>query len=262
MPALNRAGPALGHLDSRARENEIRVLLEVRSDKVDRQALAERWRELIGDPGDIEDMVMDYTINERGKPIALVLAANELADLQVVSRELRAVLETYPGVYNINDSLQSPREEIVLGLKPAAENLSVTLADLARQVREAFYGAEAQRIPRTKEDVRVMVRYPEEERLSVENLNAMRVRTPAGDEVPFDTVAEVSYEPGYLVIDRLDRKRTLEVTAEVPGAWPTRGRSSTTFCEIACPSGWSVFPVSVCAWMESCRRSQISSMPC
>ena len=60
-----------------------------------------------------------------------------------------------------------------------------------------------------------MVRYPEEERLSVENLSEMRVRTPAGDEVPFDTVAEVRYEPGYLVIDRLDRKRTLEVTAEV-----------------------------------------------
>ena len=60
-----------------------------------------------------------------------------------------------------------------------------------------------------------MVRYPERERLSVENLNDMRVRTPAGDEVPFATVAEVSYRPGYLAIDRLDRKRTLKVTADV-----------------------------------------------
>ena len=91
----------------------------------------------------------------------------------------------------VNNTLQSPREEIELGLKPAAENLSVTLAGLARQVREGFYGAEAQRIPRLKEDAKVMVRYPESERLSVDNLNDMRVRTPAGDEVPFDTVAEV-----------------------------------------------------------------------
>jgi multidrug efflux pump subunit AcrB len=60
-----------------------------------------------------------------------------------------------------------------------------------------------------------MVRYPEQERLSVESLSEMRVRTPAGDEVPFDTVAEVHYEPGYLTIDRLNRKRTLEVSAEV-----------------------------------------------
>ena len=87
-----------------------------------------------------------------------------------------------------------------------------------RQVREGFYGAEVQRIPRTREDVRVMVRYPESERLSVDNLNEMRVRTPAGGEVPFATVAEIDYEPGYLTIDRLNRKRTLEVSAEVvPG---------------------------------------------
>ena len=125
------------------------------------------------------------------------------------------MLKAYPGVYNVNDTLQAPREEIELGLKPAAENLSVTLGDLARQVRQAFYGAEAQRIPRTKEDVRVMVRYPEQERLSVDNLSEMRVRTPVGDEVPFDTVAQVSYQPGYLTIERLDRKRTLQVTAEV-----------------------------------------------
>jgi multidrug efflux pump subunit AcrB len=60
-----------------------------------------------------------------------------------------------------------------------------------------------------------MVRYPEEERLSVDSLSEMRVRTPAGDEVPFDTVAEVRYRPGYLTIERLDRKRTLEITADV-----------------------------------------------
>ena len=91
----------------------------------------------------------------------------------------------------------------------------MTLADLARQVRQAFYGAEAQRIPRIKEDVKVMVRYPESERVSVDNLSEMRVRTPAGQEVPFDTVAEVQYQPGYLTIDRLNRKRTLKITADV-----------------------------------------------
>ena len=103
-------------------------------------------------------------------------------------------------------------------MKPAAENLGITRADLARQVRRAFYGAEAQRIPRTKEDVKVMVRYPEHERTSVDSLNEMRIRTPDGREVPFEAVAEIRFVPGYQTIERLDRKRTLEVTAEVvPG---------------------------------------------
>ncbi|TXS94342.1 efflux RND transporter permease subunit [Parahaliea maris] len=206
---------AIGHIDSRANESSLKVVMETQSEGVDTAALARDWRDAIGELGPVEDFNMDYTINERGKPIRLVLAAPEVAALNAVSEELRQVLESYPGVFNVNDSLQAPRQEIVLDLKPAAENLGITLADLARQVREAFYGAEAQRIPRTKEDVRVMVRYPEEERLSVANLQELRVRTPAGAQVPFATVAEMRFEPGYMTIERLDRKRTLEVSADV-----------------------------------------------
>ncbi|MFO7550391.1 MAG: efflux RND transporter permease subunit [Haliea sp.] len=218
-PKLTVLGPAVGHIDSSGEANKIRVIIETISDDIDTRELADRWREAIGELPPVQDFQMDYTINEMGKPIRLVAAAASLDDLVAVAAEVRRVLETWPGVYNINDTLQDPQQEIVLGLKPAAENLGITLADLARQVREAFYGAEVQRIPRTREDVRVMVRYPEAERLSVDNLNEMRVRTPAGDEVPFATVAAISYEPGYLSIDRLDRKRTLEVSAEVvPGS--------------------------------------------
>lgn len=209
------SAPVVGHIDSRGRENSIVVVIETLSDHLDTREMAERWRELIGDLGPLEDFSLDYTINDRGKPIKLVFTAPSFESLESVAAEARGLLAAYDGIYNVNDSLQAPREEIVLGLKPAAENLSVTLAGLAQQVREAFYGAEAQRIPRTREDVRVMVRYPEEERISVDHLNELRIRTPAGDEVPFDTVAQVSFQPGYLTIDRLNRKRTVEVTAEV-----------------------------------------------
>jgi multidrug efflux pump subunit AcrB len=218
IPEYNRDEAAIRHISSQAKGNQLEVRVEVRSDDIDTRELVARWRELIGDPGEVEQFAMDYTINDRGMPITLVLASPSLDDLQAVSAEVRQVLESYPGVFNIRDSLQAPRDEIELGLRPAAENLSVTLAELGRQVRQAFYGAEAQRIPRVREDVRVMVRYPAQERIAVENLSEMRVRTPAGDEVPFDTVAEVRYVPGYLTIDRIDRMRTLEVTAEVvPG---------------------------------------------
>lgn len=207
--------PALGHVFTVADENRVRAWLQSPSPEVDVKEASERLRELIGDVGPVENFVVNYTLNDIGSPIMLQLASDSIEELTAVSDEIRAVLQAYPGVFNVNDTLQSPREEIELGLKPAAENLSITLADLAQQVREAFYGAEAQRIPRAREDVRVMVRYPEEERLSVDSLNEMRVRTPAGDEVPFATVAEVNFQPGYLTIKRLDRKRTLEITADV-----------------------------------------------
>lgn len=215
IPEYNHAGPAIGHINSWGMTNEINVWMEVADTEIDIEEVSRRWREEIGDLGEVEDFTMDFTIRETGKPIRIVLASPSVEDLEEVSRELREALLTYPGVYNVNDSLQAPREEIELELKPAAENLGITRAELARQVRRAFYGAEAQRIPRTREDVKVMVRYPERERISVDNLNEMRIRTPDGREVPFETVAEVRFVPGYQTIERLHRKRTLEVTAEV-----------------------------------------------
>lgn len=206
---------AIGNISATARENQVYVIVETLSEAVDTQALAVEFEQSWGDLGPVESLQVDYTINHLGKPITLVLTSSSVAELQAVSAEMRAVLQTYPGVYNINDSLEAPRDEIVLDLKPQAETLSVSLSDLARQVREAFYGAEAQRIPRIKEDVKVMVRYPEEERLSVDDLGELRIRLPEGTEVPFDTVAEVSVEPGYQKIERLDRKRILVVSADV-----------------------------------------------
>ena len=206
---------AIGNISATARENQVYVIVETLSEAVNTQALADEFEQSWGDLGPVESLQVDYTINHLGKPITLVLTSSSVAELQAVSAEMRAVLQTYPGVYNINDSLEAPRDEIVLDLKPQAETLSVSLSDLARQVREAFYGAEAQRIPRIKEDVKVMVRYPEEERLSVDDLGELRIRLPEGTEVPFDTVAEVSVEPGYQKIERLDRKRILVVSADV-----------------------------------------------
>ena len=208
-------GPVIGHIASRGNDNTVRVRVAVHDVGVSSAEVAQRWRDQIGDLGEVEDFSLEFTFNDTGKPIKLVLAANELEVLQAVSSELRAVLESYPGIFNVSDSLQSPRDEIELSLKPAAENLGITLADLALQVRRAFYGGEAQRIPRAKEDVKVMVRYPEQERVAIESLKDMRIRTPEGSEVPFETVAEVKFVPGYMTIDRLQRKRTLEVSAEV-----------------------------------------------
>ena len=100
-----------------------------------------------------------------------------------------------PGMMGkISDSFRAGKVEMQLGIKPAAETLGLTLQDLGRQVRQAFYGEEAQRIQRGRDDIRVMVRYPRDDRRSLGDLENMRIRTPNGAEVPFGQVAQV--EPG------------------------------------------------------------------
>ena len=220
---LNSSQSEMGAIMSWAQDNNLWVRTELESRDLDAPALAKEWRELIGEISPIKNIEMDFTINRMGKPISLILTSSSISDLNTVSTELKNLLRKYPGVYDIGDTFDSARDEIILKLKPAAENLGITLSDVARQVRYAFYGAEAQRIPRAKEDVRVMVRYPNGERLAVENLREMRIRSPSGIQVPFDTVAEITFEPGYVSIDRLDRRRILEVWANVvPGTTAPR----------------------------------------
>lgn len=105
-----------------------------------------------------------------------------------------------------------------LKLKPAARSLGLTLNDLARQVRHAFYGAEALRMQRDKDEVKVLVRYPEDERKSLGYVEEMRIRTPDGSEVPFGLLAEVKMEQGYVSIQRAQRNRVIKISADVDEA--------------------------------------------
>ena len=102
-----------------------------------------------------------------------------------------------------------------LKLKPAARSLGVTLDDLARQVRHAFFGAEALRLQRGKDEIKVMVRYPETERKSLGSVEDMRIRTAGGFEVPFKQVAQVKMAQGYASVERAQRLRVIRVSADV-----------------------------------------------
>jgi len=118
-------------------------------------------------------------------------------------------------VFDVADSFLPGKEEMQLKLKPAARSLGLTLNDLAQQVRHAFYGAEALRFQRDQDEVKVMVLFPEAERKSLGNVEAMRIRAPDGTEVPFNQVAEVRMEQGYASIQRAQRRRVIKVTADV-----------------------------------------------
>ena len=150
-----------------------------------------------------------------GAPISFALTGENIETLRAAGNDLVEKLGEYEGIFDITNSLDAGGREIRLRIKPEAEALGLTMVSLGRQVRQAFYGEEAQRIQRGKDELKVMVRYPQEDRRSISDLENMRIRTPSGDEVPFSSVADVEYAKAYSAIRRLDRKRTANVTADI-----------------------------------------------
>jgi len=174
------------------------------------------WRDAVGEiPGMKELKFRAAGHIGGGAPLSFKLSGSNYEALEKAAAELAKELATYEGLFDITNSATSGSNEIKLKIKPEAEALGLTMASLGRQVRQAFYGEEAQRIQRGKDELRVMVRYPIEERRSVADLENMRIRTPGGDEVPFNSVAEVSFGQGYSNIARLDRERTVTVSSDL-----------------------------------------------
>ena len=127
------------------------------------------------------------------------------------------------------DSFRPGKRELKVNVKPEARPLGITQEDLARQVYAGFYGLEADRIQRGRDDIRVKVRYQDEDRSSLARLEQLRVRTAEGAEVPFLSVANVEYGSGPATIDRADGRRRITVTAAVDEA---RGNSTEILNEI------------------------------
>ncbi len=174
-----------------------------------------RWRELTGPIPRAVELRFEASSFGAGEPISIQLAGRDIDMLRAAANELKNELEGYDGVFDVFDSFRAGKREIKLSILPEAELLGLTQTDLARQVREAFYGAEVQRIQRGSHEIRVMVRYPESQRRSLGDLEDLRIRTADGTEVPFATVARAEFGHGYAAISRADRKRIVSVKADV-----------------------------------------------
>jgi multidrug efflux pump subunit AcrB len=190
---------------------------------VSSEDLANRWRQLAGSIPDAVQLRVSSSLFSPGEDVDVQLTGADVVELRTAAAELKRRLTEYPGVYDIGDSFREGKREVKLRIKPAAELLGLTLGDLGGQVRQAFYGEEAQRIQRGRDDIRVMVRYPKEERRSLADMENMRIRTPDGSEVPFSQVAEVDPGRGYASITRVDRRRAVNVTASVDASVATPG---------------------------------------
>ena len=177
--------------------------------------IARRWRELTGPIPGAVSLAFSADLFGGGKAIQIQLSSPSTEDLIAVAARLQGELANYPGMTDISDSFREGKVEVKLNLKPEARSLGLTLNDLARQVRQGFYGDEAMRIQRGRDEVKVMIRYPEQERRSLGHMEDMRIRTPTGAEVPFYRVAEVETGRGYASIERAERQRIVTVYADV-----------------------------------------------
>ena len=217
QPISSREGP-MGPTQSTSASHVGEVTVELIPSEeraLTSETLGDRWRELTGPIPEAVKINFLTSNMSPGEDIDVMLVGADFDGLQAAADAIKHELGSFVGVYGISDSFLEGKEELQLGIKPAAETLGLSLADLGRQVRQAFYGEEAQRIQRDRDDIRVMVRYPADQRRSLGNLERMRIRTPEGGEVPFSQDAIVEPGRGFASIKRVDRNRAVNVTAGV-----------------------------------------------
>tara|TARA_B100000212_G_scaffold342591_1_gene330970 strand:- start:1835 stop:5065 length:3231 start_codon:yes stop_codon:yes gene_type:complete len=177
--------------------------------------IAQIWREKVGEiPGARKLNFISSASGPVGLPVDIRLTGRNFSDLKAASMEIQEELKQFEGLLDIRDTYSEGKRELKVTLKDDARPLGLSAGDLGRQIRYAFYGAEAQRVQRDKEDVRVMIRYPKDERESLGNLESMRIVAPNGSRIPMSEIADIEYANGYPSISRLNRKRIINVQAD------------------------------------------------
>lgn len=210
-------GPRGGGGSSGGHIAEVAIQL-VPSDERDFTAreFSERWRERMGDVTGVDTLVFDYsTGGPGGQPIDFLLSHSDIDVLETAASELAERLGTYAGVRDVDDGFQEGKEQLDFTLRPEARALGVTEAMLGRQLRDAFYGSEAVRQQRGRDEVRVFVRRPRAERESMETLESFLLRTPQGGEIPLREAADIHEGRAYTQIARVDGRRVVHVSSDV-----------------------------------------------
>lgn len=179
--------------------------------------LVARWSEIVGPiPEATEfrvraDSSIRHDRNYDSENLNLELRGPMSPEKIEVAREMKAILQEYDGFANVWANINQGQDELELTLKPLAAELGLTQQLLAQQIRQAFFGEEAQRVQRGIDDIRVMVRLPREQRESLHTLDRMRIRTPRGADVPLSTVAEISFKKAPSHVQRKDGAEILRV---------------------------------------------------
>jgi len=201
---FNETGSHTGKLLLQLLDGEVR--------EMDSYLIANRIREAVGPVPEAQNISYGR-FSMFGRPISVSLLGNDLEQLRRSSDLLVTELKNFSELADITDSDQEGRREIAITLKPRAHALGLKLQDVVGQVRQGFYGQEAQRIQRGRDEIRVWVRYTDQDRASLGFLEQMRIRTPDGAEYPFSELAEYKVKRSVSHINHLNRRREITVEA-------------------------------------------------
>jgi hydrophobic/amphiphilic exporter-1 (mainly G- bacteria), HAE1 family len=179
-------------------------------------SILNKWRGLVGEIAGVEKLVFSTVQGgPAGNPIEIQLTGSNFYQLRHAAEELKAKIGTYPGTMDIADNFKPGKQEKQIRIKQGAKSLGITMEDVARQIRQSFYGEEALRIQRGRDDLKVMVRYAERDRRSISGIEEMRLRTIDGQEIPIEEVATINPGRAYSVIHRVNRKRVITVSSDL-----------------------------------------------
>ena len=218
--SLKAMGPRPNQAASGSHVADVSVRL-VSMDKrnVGASQVAREWREANQDLVGLRSLSFGSSLaSVGGEPIDIVLSHRDPKMLELASSRLAQRLADYKGVSGIQDGFQSGKRQINLKLKPAAHRLGLSEQAIARQVRDAFFGAEALRQQRGRDEVRVMVRLPKKDRQRLASFEKLIIRTPQGGEVPLDEVVSLSQGRAFSEIQREEGRRVVHVTADLDQA--------------------------------------------
>ncbi len=191
----------------------------------ERETTSERilslWRERVGEVVGAESVkYTSESMGPGGLPIEFKLLAkrSELPELERAVERAKSILANYDGVFDIDDDSRPGKWELQIKLTEQGRTSGVTLDELIRTVRAAFYGEEVMRLQRGRHEVKLMVRYPADERKSVEDLGNLRIRTADGLERPVADLAEISVYRGQSEINRIDQMRSITISGDIDTA--------------------------------------------
>ena len=195
-------------------------LVDGESRDITSEEFISEWRQAAGEFAGTESLLYGTeNIGPGGKTIEFkLLAASQpeaVRQLEAAVERCKEWLAQYPGVIDIDDDSRPGKWEYQIKVKPRAEALGVSLADLAGTIRASYYGEEVMRLQRGRHEVKLMVRYPQDERRSFATLEDIRVTGPDGVKRPLSELADITVARGYSEINRLDQKRSITVTADI-----------------------------------------------
>ena len=191
---------------------------DIRNEIMGTEEFTRRWREIVGEVPGVEYLrfISDSGgPGSRGRPLTIELSHQEIEILEKASREIADLIATYPGVDDVDDGFQPGKQQLDFTVKPEGKSLGLTALDVARQVRHAFYGAEVLRQQRGRNEIKIMVRLPKEQRSTEQTIRDLLIRTPANTYVPFREIAEIKRGRAYTTIDRRNGRRVVQVTGDV-----------------------------------------------